>query len=118
MGRITTKMMPTIFTKVVRMKNVVGFMQLSFQSVQRWAFQDLLIDWFAGWHRCAGVIRCRHHLHTEVANFAQTQAGELRDGLGHLPKDVFDRTKTITAAEFLNKITQDFPVLPGLTRRA
>src|SRR5438045_9769046 len=109
--------MPTIFNKVVKMKNVVGFMQFSFGGVQGWTLKNFLIDRFARRHRSGGVLRARHYFHAEVANFAQTQPGKLRTGLCHLPKNVLDGPKTVTAAEFLKKVTQDFQILPGLTWR-
>ncbi len=80
------------------MKNVAGFMQLSFWRVQRRTLKNFLIDRFTRRDRSSGVLWCRNYFHAEVANFAQTQAGELRNGFRHLPKNVFDLTKAVTAA--------------------
>src|SRR5690349_19154679 len=79
--------------------------------------KNFLVNRFTGGRGRAGVFGCRHYFHTEVANVAETQAGELRNGLRHFPKDVFDGAKTVTAGQFLQKVTQDFPILPGLTGR-
>jgi hypothetical protein len=99
------------------MKKVAGFMQLLFWGVQWRPLKNFLIGRFAGRRRRASVSGCRHYFYAEVANLAETQTAQLRNGVRHLPKDVFDGTKAVIAGQFLQKVTQDFPILPGLTGR-
>ena len=57
------------------------------------------------------------HLHAEIADPAQGQAGEFRHRLAHLPKDIFDRVDAVLAAESAwirsRRISQSSRAWPG-----
>ncbi len=67
-----------------------------------------------------------HHLNAEVANVAQSQAGQLRNCVCHLPKNIFDRIEAacsrtrfgVADAEGLKQVAQDFPIISRLAGRA
>ena len=50
-----------------------------------------------------------HHLHAEVADLAQAQAGELRNRFAHLPKHIFDRVDAIAAGDRPESGRAEFP---------
>ena len=59
-----------------------------------------------------------HNVHAEIANLAQTQPGELRDRFAHLPKNILDRVNSIAAAERLEQVAQNLPILARVAGRA
>ena len=65
---------------------------------------DRLFDCFF----VAGVRRRQffnfQNMHTEIANFAKTQASELRDCFAHPSENVFNGMKRITATDCLKKV--------------
>src|SRR5437667_9045554 len=80
--------------------------------------RDRLLDGFfvAGMHR-----RQFFHLqnmHTEVADLAQGQPGELRDCLADAAKNIIHRRKRIASTDCLEQITQDFPIIARVPGRA
>ena len=58
---------------------------------------------------------CLHNVNPKVADFAETQPSELRDGFSHLPENVFNRIDAVRTGTCLDQVAQDFPIV---TRRA
>ena len=58
------------------------------------------------------------NVHAEIADFAETQPGELRDCFAHSPENIFNRMKRIAATDCLKKVTYNFPVIARIARRA
>jgi hypothetical protein len=50
-------------------------------------------------------------LNAKVSDAAQGQAGKLRDSFAHLPENVVQRINAIAAAERLQEIAQNLPII-------
>jgi hypothetical protein len=80
--------------------------------------RNRLLDFFI----VAGMSRRQffhlQNVHTEVADFTQGQSGELWDCLADSPKNIIDGGEGVTTADCLKQITQNFPIIARVARRA
>ena len=66
--------------------------------------RDGLFDCFFVAGMCRRQFFHFENVHAEIANFAQTQPGKLRNCFAHSPENIFDRMKRVAATDCLKKV--------------